>query len=638
MPHPDFEWQQDGESQLEIRVPLASLKGPIVAKDLHVQVKEDDVIVVTHKDVVVLQQRVHDNVTLGDWTVENGSHLVMDFIKSEPESWPCLLRLPMRSDDRRFLRGDALDSLLRTEMFKLPRDPQLEAEAKGASTGPTNDEDFDDLLDDALDEVVKTEKQAAADANADDEGEDPITVHGQAMIDYELKMTVEEFEQLDTLRKEAEEKIASPETSEEDREKQRERLEVIAKMTEVSKTVRRLRSKRPTIPVLLDILAAEIYKGRLNTGSVEEHEKEAFRDAEEQAMTPDALMKKGIVMLETNVQDAMHYLRLAAIHHNHAVSTCLLHRLYSQTRLLPKAAYFVFRRALMDDCEPSTNLIVGEYVDKGMPLFPPYMALVVYFYQRSASVGSTHAMLTLASTFKNGAVTASAADEQSRKRNADEDRFLEWLQAAEDRGSPRAYFIRASLHTTGECGQTKSYKLAKEYLDRVKKTEPSILQKAPGLEARVHQMGREEAVKEGKPLAGTPTTPANASPLSSAPASSAGRAAALTRAQQPAASRLEALERAAQGNASAHMDTAPRRGGMLSKPRGAAAASNKWKLFWEKSLKWSLGIYGVYCLMFPIRVMIAPYAFLSMANFMEIFGLGNYIHGGRADPMQGGMF
>jgi hypothetical protein len=44
-----------------------------------------------------------------------------------------------------------------------------------------------------LDEVVKTEKQAAADANADDEGEDPITVHGQAMIDYELKMTVEEF-------------------------------------------------------------------------------------------------------------------------------------------------------------------------------------------------------------------------------------------------------------------------------------------------------------------------------------------------------------------------------------------------------------------------------------------------------------
>ena len=169
--------------------------------------------------------------------------------------------------------------------------------------------------------------------------------------EYELKMTKEEFEQLANLRQEAEDKIANEETTDEEREKLRERRAMIDKMTELSKKVRRLRSKRPTMPVLLDILGCEVWKGRLNHGAIEETETEGFRDDEEKNMSADELLKKGVAALESNIEDAMHFLRLAAIHHNHPVSTSLLQRLYSQMRVLPKAAYFVMRRALMDERE-----------------------------------------------------------------------------------------------------------------------------------------------------------------------------------------------------------------------------------------------------------------------------------------------
>ena len=640
---PAFEWSQDSEHKLELRIPLSGLGAAIVPKNLSVEVKEKDIIVAKHQDTVVLQQRLHDNVEIDQWTVEDSKTLVIDIKKIDADSWPCLLRLPMRPDDRRFLRGDDLDALLRTEMTRLPKDEELEREAAAGQTEApvANDDDFDDLLDDVLDEVTAAEKEeekkdaaAAAttegDAAADDDDKEPETESSKHATEYELKMTKEEVEQLATLRKEAEEKIAAEETSEEDREKQRERRAMIDKMTELSKKVRRLRSKRPTVPVLIEILQCEVWKGRLNHGAIEETETEGFRDDEEKNMSADELLKKGVSCLESDIESAMHYLRLAAIHHNHPVSTSLLQRLYSQMRVLPKAAYFMLRRALMDDCEPSSNLVVGEFADKGMPLFPPYMALVVYFYQRSAAVGSTHAMLTLANTYKQGAVTASPADEASRKKNADEDKFLDWLAAAEERGSPRAYFIRASLHTTGECGQTKSAKLAKQYLDKVKRTEPSILAKAPGLENRINQMLREEGGEGSMPsLEATTSTGAPAPAKAAAPADSG-----IIAPRQSASSRLQALEAAAGGSASANMDRPARGGGMLSK-RGNNAAANKWKLRLERCVKIGVGCYFAYAALFPMRVLVAAQAFEMMAYFMDLFGFGSFIAGAGRAPMMG---
>eukprot|EP00672_Neobodo_designis_P020756 CAMPEP_0174852202 /NCGR_PEP_ID=MMETSP1114-20130205/25239_1 /TAXON_ID=312471 /ORGANISM="Neobodo designis, Strain CCAP 1951/1" /LENGTH=639 /DNA_ID=CAMNT_0016086781 /DNA_START=43 /DNA_END=1962 /DNA_ORIENTATION=- len=623
---PAFEWSQD-DSKLEVRVPLSALGASIAPKSLTVEVKEKDILVAKHQDSVVLQQRLHDNVEVDQWNVEDGDTLVVDLKKLDNDSWPCLLRLPMRPDDPRIVRGDDLDALLRTEMTRLPRDEELEKEAAAADAAA--DDDFDDMLEDALDEVTAAEKKeaeakAAAEKEAEEAQEDgDETEQSKHATDYELKMTAEEFEQLANLRKETEEKLAADETTEEEKEKLRDRRAMIDKMVELSKKVRRLRSKRPTMPVLLEILQCEIWKGRLNHGALEETETEGFRDDEEKNMSADELLKKGVSCLESDIEDAMHYLRLAAIHHDHPVSTSLLQRLYSQMRVLPKAAYFVMRRALKDDMEPSSNLIVGEFADKGMPLFPPYMALVVYFYQRSATVGSTHAMLTLANTYKQGAVTASPADETSRKKNADEDKFLDWLAAAEERGSPRAYFIRASLHTTGECGQTKSAKLAKQYLDKVKRTEPSILTKAPGLENRINQMLREEA-GEG----GMPELEATSGSKPASPASASGAGNGIIQPRQSAASRLQQLE-AATGGASSAVERPSRAGGMLSK-RANNAAANKWKGRLEKCVRIGVGCYFAYCMIFPVRVVLAQQAFETMAYFMELFGLGAYIAGGGA--------
>lgn len=623
MPHPSWEWSQESD-KLEMRVPLSSFNGSINAKSLDVLIKEKDILCIKHEDDVVLQQRLHDDIKLDNWAVENGNTLVIELNKDAAEPWPCLLRQPMRADDARLMRLHELDALLQTEMARLPVDEELEAEAaaQAAATETKPEEaedDFDDLLEDALDEVTTAQRSGSKPEEADDEprvATEDLPEHLKRAVEFELRMTKEEFEDIAKKRDEAKAELEKEDLDDETREKHRDVIRRLDKLEEISKRVRRLRSKRVSIRNLLEVVQLEIWKGRIQHGFIEETETEAFRDDEEREMTADQLLKKGVAVLNDNVEEALHFVRLAAIHHNHPVSACLLQQLYSHKRMSPLAMYFIMRRAVMDDCDSSTNLTAGEFCDRGIPPFAPYMALVVYFYQRAAVNGSTHAMVTLANTWRQGAATSSASDEALRTKNLSNERFLSWLQCAEDRGSPRAYVLKASLHTTGECGVDKSGKDAKAYLDRVKKTEPTILAKVPGLESRISFLLREEGGASSDATPAMSPTASSAGAMSSRPGTDAAR--------PSAASRLQALDSRGGAGAMANMDAQPRRGGMLAKGRGSTG-SNKWREPFEKAAKYFTAVYFAYCALFPLRLIIAGPAFEFMANAMESVGLGSYI-------------
>ncbi|PWU85854.1 putative Mitochondrial import receptor subunit ATOM69 [Trypanosoma cruzi] len=137
---------------------------------------------------------------------------------------------------------------------------------------------------------------------------------------------------------------------------------------------REKRAQPATLANFIEITQLDICKARINVGAMEDEEKEEYASETESAMTAHELMATGLKHFEQQeIQMALHFLRLAAIHHNHEQSILLLHSIYTQLQS-PRGPFLLLKRALNDDdFSTAANLKVGEQFDTGARHFPSYV-------------------------------------------------------------------------------------------------------------------------------------------------------------------------------------------------------------------------------------------------------------------------
>mgnify|MGYP001579378985 FL=1 len=721
-PAEPVEWRQ-GESEedvsLEVTVKVV-LPAGAQWRDLHVTVGDSQVVIVKWKDAVVLQWRLHDEITNDvTWRGEDG-HLILEMTKKEGSTWTALLSLPLVDGRSAGWKSEAeLSLLLQTETQPLPPVPaakkkqsmavrpeeietssspgssaaaapvdgsapestaetaaveavvernviqeapadsdeaapevkQHAASEKATADRDSADVDLDALLDEAIDEAEA--------ADVEDPSKYPAVMHELASFAEELTLMSTKLQEL---RDEAAKATAAT-TGEEDDAKIKDlhhQIAIIERMIQVTHTVRETRTKPQTMAVFREIQTYDLLKSRLNSGSLDDEEMEAFASDEERNMTPHELFQHGVTALrEGQVPVALHFLRLGAIHHDHQMSVGLLHRMYTELRAPAKAAYFILRRANSErDIDAASNVVVAELFDRGVRHFPPLLACAIHYYQRAASVGATSAMIGLAQLYIQGGCSRSLSDDEVREANKSPELFQTWLNHAIVRGNPDAYFIQSTLFISGENGTAKSAANAAKFFDLARKANPAKMQRAAGLLARIEELKKEEAagasssdlrgasgaspVAASRPAtaAAPAATPATASAPTS-PATVAGGSQATnqrlttTAAGQGtvaqvgggAGGRVRAMEQhapAARG-AAPLVATTRRQGGMLG---------SRWKSTWERTARWSAMLYFVYALSFPLRVLALPYFYGVVQSFKDAIGQG----GGGSMSSSGGGF
>jgi hypothetical protein len=660
----DYDWAQ-GESKddatVEVNVQLDVPAG-VRAREIAVSVKEGDIVCVTHKDAVVLQWRLHDDIDPEvEWRLEGGNRIVLDMQKKDPEAWPCLLRLPLKADDALLLTAAEVDALLATELKPLPPvagevaaavedkadadadadkadadkadadkadadkadadepDAEADADADADKCDKLDDDDLDAMLDEAADEALVDEaaKPAADEAPAAEEETAVAAAPAaaaedlpSAFVEAELKGIEEETKEMKAVIERLSNELIEADAESPEAETLAKKIKICELMVEQSARTRALRSGPSSLETFRQIQQCDIFKGRLNGGTLDSAETEDYADDAEKEMSFTALLQNGVNHLQGgDVAVALHFLRLAAIHHNHSVSICLLHRIYSEMGFVAKAAYFVVKRANDADNDPATNMLVAEFFDRGLRHFPPLMGPAVHYYQRAALNGSTHAMLSLAQTFKNGCCNAAMSDDDAKeKTNSSHAKFMAWLQAAIDRGAGNAYFVRGCMHMTGEKGVAKSYADAKKFIDKVKAVAPQLIQKAPGIYDRLEKLRREE---QGD----APAIAAAAD--DDIPEVHPQRAVVAAPAAQPkpaaASSRLAALEKKSGFGAEAAAGGKSR--GMLGKSGGNGGLAA-----WETLTRVGVACYGLYTLAFPIRLLLLPRFYAIVEALLGTFG------------------
>lgn len=580
------DWSQSPQEEdvsLEICVPLklwAQGETPR-PKELSVVVKDDEVLIVKHKDVVVLQWRLHEAVhTEVEWRVEDGgTKLVLDLQKKEAQAWPCLLKLPVAPNDKAMLLPEALDALLQSELKPLPAElPKAAQPADGQPKPEGTKDDPDAMLDDALQELESMDQY----------------------IKLEMEGSAEERKQIDNALREAQESLDV--LKEEDKITQaKQKIAILQQMQNVANKMQELRRELPTLAIFHQVQLLDIRKSRLNHGDAEELETEPFAEDSEKELNEHALFKAGLQAIQQkDLTTGIHFLRLAAIHFNHSTATCVLHRIYSELGLVGKASYFLVQRANHIDYDIQTNLMCGEQFDRGMRHFPPLFALAIYYHQRAAIAGSPHAMVSLAQLFMRGACSAGTTPIAVRDRNKSQQLFTAWINHAVTRGCGAAYYILGNMYLKGEQGYEKSYEDAKYFLELALKNQPALAQSAGATKAALEKLRQElgipapqQEVKPVSPLAQmqgsaivAPVT--TAGPLTAPPPKSSG-----------VASKLSMLDQQS-GNARA----------MMEAPKTAASAPSqsgaRRRQFWERAATTATAAYCLYSIAFPIRVLLAP--------------------------------
>ena len=120
------------------------------------------------------------------------------------------------------------------------------------------------------------------------------------------------------------------------------------------------------------------------------------------------LRKKAVKLLldskfdSKEMQEGLRLARVAALKHNDATSAFYLFRAYTWLAKPGLAAWFLLRRAQMDDFDPMTNAKVGELHEGGSELFTLSFGAALYYHQRAARSGSTGSMMALANMFRRG--------------------------------------------------------------------------------------------------------------------------------------------------------------------------------------------------------------------------------------------
>lgn len=594
-------WAQsadDTDTSIEISIPVV-LPAGVRTKELTVTVKDKDVLCIKYKDSSLVQWRLFSSVTEEvEWRAES-SNVVVDLVKAEGATWPCLLNLPMRPDDALLATTDELNSLFAKEVKALPPLHESPPVSSGGAT-EIDENDLDRLLEETVQEVQELDVYVKA----------------------ELKGMEEEAAEMKSKLKELEESLATAEDGEK-LDAAKKQILLVEKMLEVHHKTRLLRSETCTVSSFLQTQALDLQKSRINIGELNEGETEAFMNEDEHRMSAHELFAVGVRALqEQQLEVALHFLRLAAVHHKHSQSISILFRLYSELGS-PRGASLLLQRAKDDDdVDVASNLQVAEMFDRGFRHFPPILGAAIYFYQRAARCGSVHAMIGLAQLYLRGSTTATTLTEEERTENINMKKYHAWLEQATGRGSGAALFIKGCMHLRGEHGCEKSFRVAKDYLERSGKCQPEIMKRSAGVHAALEKLRIEEEAANGLSSPLTPKSP----PTSPSVANTAANERLPPKVD--VAARLAALEQQ-----SSPVEGIRRPAATKKSSTSHAAASARSRAFWERATVTGTAVYAVYTLAFPLRVILLPQFYGVIQWFIEMFGFG----GSGALGVRGGL-
>ncbi|KAF5217975.1 hypothetical protein ECC02_009155 [Trypanosoma cruzi] len=594
-------WSQgdEGEEALEIRIPIV-LPPSVRPRDLTVEVKDLAVLCVRHRDTSIMRWRLYEPVaTEVEWRVEDeGMLLIVDLIKKNPTVWPCLLDLPMRSteDDKLFIWGEKLDALFREHHPPIPMNLEekekrkMKKEEEQGAAIEINDENLDKLLEEAAEEVTRST------SNTNDK--EFINAEMENYKSEEEEIQKKLIEVTNTLEAGAEGEVAKRAQSQRD---------ILEEMLRLHNIIREKRAQPATLANFIEITQLDICKARINVGAMEDEEKEEYASETESAMTAHELMATGLKHFEQQeIQMALHFLRLAAIHHNHEQSILLLHSIYTQLQS-PRGPFLLLKRALNDDdFSTAANLKVGEQFDTGARHFLPMFPAALYFYQRAAKAGSVHAMLALAQLYLRGCTSSTMLSTEQMEGLKSIEKYHAWIEQAIDRGCGSAYFVKGCMYLKGEHGFGKSYKMAKEFLEKAASAQPDVARRAPQVFVMLEKLRQEEEGGSEKKVVASPLTLAKAKEKSFYSEGEGGNEKDTV---QVSAS-MERLKNI-NGKIAATNSGLQRSKKMMGRSTGS-------KVFWERTVTTGLALYGLYTVAFPIRVMLLPTVYTVLERLLPL--------------------
>lgn len=594
-------WSQgdEGEEALEIRVPIL-LPQSVRPRDLTVEIKDLAVLRVRHHDNSILQWRLYQPVESEvEWRVEDeGALLILDLVKKNPVIWPCLLDLPMRPQNDNsdlFILGDELDALFCEHQPALPKTDDGADAAKGDELGDVDtmdEENLEKLLEEAAEEVT------GAIPKKNDKDSIQAELEGYKSEAEEIQKKL--LEVMSVLESAADDEAVKKAHSEK---------AILEEMLRLRDVIREKRTHPSTLANFLEVTFLDIRKARVNMGEMNEEEVEEYASEAERTMTAHELMTTGLMHFEKQeIKAALHFLRLAAIHHNHTQSTLFLYTIYAQLES-PRGSFLLLKRALDDkDISGAVNLKVGEQFDSGARHFLPMFPAALYFYQRAAETGDVRAMLAIAQLYLRGCTSSTMLSTEQMEELKSIEKYHAWIDQAIDRGCGSAYFVKGCMHLKGEHGCEKSYKMAKEFLDKATSAQPDIARRAPQVYVMLEKLRREEAGDSEKRVPASLATVAMEKQKSAYTEPANGVGGGNDHVQVSAS-----MERLNQMKSKlAPSDSTVRR------PNKMMDRSSNSRFFWEGAVTTALSLYGLYTVAFPIRVVLLPYFYTMLGNVLPL--------------------
>ena len=625
----DVLWKQESNSTiLEITTPIV-LPAGIKAKQLNVAIYNENTLIVKYQDAHLLQWNLLYPVESQDieWSYQEGN-IHIELRKMENKIWTQLIshkpNLNGTTDlNNPFLLSDEmLNAMIANEWPSLPRD--VVNEAIGA------DNAVDDVLNLAIDEIDK---------------KPPVVLPLVSRIELlsmteQLSKLTEQLsmfqEQIKQLKSNQDAKVGANTESNSDTEpksKEKDELndaekkcELVEKMVGVQKEILAKRAGPTSLQLYFEVQQLEIKKTCYNYG-VEYGDTEQYgwppsdntktESAEvEMKLTAIELYEMGKSLIELakedqdKIREGIHYLRLAALQHNHPQATILLFQLYIKINRPERASYLIIRRARMSDCEPTTNALCASLHEEGGPLFAPLRSLSIYYHQRAALSGFSNAMLALCDIFKSGCtpgmktlvatykdklnITEETDAELLISKSIDGERFLWWCNHAESLGAGPAYYIKYQLHSNGEFGVEKSYCLAEKYWNKCMASFPEL--------ASLNNFHRQRLAQLKKELQPVPEN-------ESKPSQNASMENQITK-KEALHQKMSEFQHLSKPNLTrAQVES-------LYTTAKKGKLQPNWRKYWEGMSLISISIFSIYTLLFPLRVQLFP-VFVSACDSMK---------------------
>eukprot|EP00759_Apiculatamorpha_spiralis_P042574 PhF_6_TR40537/c0_g1_i1/m.60733 len=291
--------------------------------------------------------------------------------KSFPESWKSLFRTPVEETNPLFLSAAQLDTILQTEVKPFRETSKIITE-----------EDADKLLD----ELLATE--------------DNSSMTSPTLESEEYNIILQEISVIRKFIQDVEKQLAA--TQDEGQQKTcQQQIRNAKVMIECCERIAVIRKMVPvTVSNILEVVRLDLVKNKVRAG-FDAEEQEEYEEGEE-GMSEDMLYSLGMKSMQQHkIEEALHYLRLAALRKGHTESTMQLVRIYHEIEHETVSMQLILTKA-MADSDPFPNFTCAQMFDNGVSAFLPSTALALYFYQRAAAQGEPSAMCFMSKIFERG--------------------------------------------------------------------------------------------------------------------------------------------------------------------------------------------------------------------------------------------